>query len=515
MKISAQTYKITSGKLIVRVAAILGALIGTLEAQSTPSVTLLYNNYSGTKPGLPNYGISPGSLFVIVGSNLVTTSNTSEVFPLTTNLNGTSVSVTVNGTPTQPTLYYVLPTQISAVLPEGTPVGTGTLTVSSGGTTGQTFPIQVVQSAFGILTDNGAGFGPAAAFDTNYTPISATHPATTGELIAFWGTGVGPDPANDDRTEPQQTNNLTGIDMQVYIGGVAATVFYKGRSAYPGVDEVFAYVPAGVPTGCYVSVVTVSGTITSNYATIPVAPQGASACSDQVSILSDWQTLAGKASANVATLEIISQSLQTSAQAQTTSGATAQFKTDNAGQIYSELFSNGLVSVGSCIVDQGNTAGSPTVISAGPNLAVSGPGGQQSAFTYSAGKTPAAYTASLPNSFIPTSGGTFTFSGLGGGGAQIGSFSTSVTIPPAVTWTNMAAASSILIPQGFTLNWTGGTANGLVSITGDSSGAAGVDVKFQCLASAAAGTFTIPAEVLLSLPNTTTTAKLGIPSFEN
>jgi hypothetical protein len=42
-----------------------------------------------------------------------------------------------------------------------------------------------------------------------------------------------------------------------------------------------------------------------------------------------------------------------------------------------------------------------------------------------------------------------------------------------------------------------------------------VDVKFQCLASAAAGTFTIPAEVLLSLPNTTTTANLGIASFEN
>ena len=319
------------GKLILGASTILG-LMGTLHAQA-PSVTLLYNNYSGTKPGLPNYGISPGSLFVIVGSNLATTSNTSEVFPLTTNLNGTSVSVTVNGTTTQPYLYYVLPTQIAAVLPENTPVGTGTLTVSSAGTTGQSFPVQVVESAFGILTDNGAGFGPAAAFDTNYTPITATHPATPGELIVFWGTGVGPDPANDDRTEPQQTNNLTGVNMQVYIGGVAATVYYKGRSAYPGVDVVFAYVPAGVPMGCYVSVATVSGTITSNYGTIPVAPQGASACSDSVSILSDWQTLAGKASANVATLEIISQTTQTSTQAQATAGASAQFKTDNASQI--------------------------------------------------------------------------------------------------------------------------------------------------------------------------------------
>jgi uncharacterized protein (TIGR03437 family) len=514
MKSSAKhgTYNV---QLIVSVAAILGGLTGSLEGQSNPSVTLLYNNYSGTKPGLPNYGISPGSLFVIVGSNLATSSNTSEVFPLAANLNGTSVSVTVNGSTTQPTLYYVLPTQIAAVLPEGTPAGSGTLTVSSGGATSQPFPIQVVQSAFGILTENGAGFGPAAAFDTNYTPIAATHPAIPGELIAFWGTGVGPDPANDDKTEPQQANNLTGLSMQVYIGGVSATVFYKGRSAYPGVDEVFVYVPAAAPMGCYVSVVMVSGTITSNYATIPLAPEGASSCTDQVSVLSGWQALAGKSSANVGTLEIVSQATQTGAQTQTSSGATAQFKTDNAGQIYSELFSDGLISVGSCIVDQGNTAGSPTVISAGPNLVISGPGGLESAFTYTAGGTPAAYMAALPNSFIPASGGTFTFSGSGGGGGQIGSFNTSVTIPPPITWTNMAAASSIVIPQGFTLNWTGGTSNGLVSITGDSVGAGGVDVKFECLASAASGTFTVPPQVLLSLPNTATTAKLGLASFEN
>jgi hypothetical protein len=110
--------KIGLGKRTLAASTILVGLMGTVHAQG-PSVTLLYNNYSGTKTGLPNYGISPGSLFVIVGSNLATTSNTSEVFPLTTNLNGTSVSVTVNGTTTQPYLYYVLPAQIAAVLPEG------------------------------------------------------------------------------------------------------------------------------------------------------------------------------------------------------------------------------------------------------------------------------------------------------------------------------------------------------------------------------------------------------------
>jgi len=39
---------------------------------------------------LPNYGISPGSLFIIKGTGLANTTNTTEAFPLTQNLNGTS-----------------------------------------------------------------------------------------------------------------------------------------------------------------------------------------------------------------------------------------------------------------------------------------------------------------------------------------------------------------------------------------------------------------------------------------
>lgn len=487
---------------------------GVVPVSAQPSVSALTNNYSYTKAGLPNYGISPGSVFVIYGTGLATTTNTAETFPLNTTLNGTSVSVTVNGTTTQPTLYYILPTQIAAVLPEDTPLGTGTITVTTAQGTSQGVPIQVVQSDFGILTDNNAGFGPAAAFDTSYIPITATHPATPGQLIVFWGTGVGPDPNNDDKTEPQQENNLTSIPMQVYIGGVSATVYYKGRSTYPGVDEVFVYVPSGVPMGCYVSVVTLSGSITSNYATIPVAPQGASSCTDQISILNDWGTLVGKSSANVATLELVSSTTETSTGTQTSAEVQGQFKTENTVQIYSELFSDHFVSVGSCVVDQGNSAGAPTIISAGPNLSVSGPGGEQVIVPYTAGQSPA-YSASLPSTFIPSTGGTFTVSGAGGSGAQIGSFNASVTAPPAITWTNMSAASSIILSQGITLNWTGATSDGLVSIIGDSTGTAGVDVKFVCFASAGDGTFTVPPEVLLSLPDTTTSGKLKITNFED
>lgn len=489
-------------------------LLVLAPAFAQPVVTELQNNYSYTQPGLPNYGISPGMLFIIKGTGLGSITNTAEKFPLTTSLNGISVSVTVNGTTTQPTLYYILPTQIGAVLPEGTPLGSGTLTVSTGLQTSQAVPIQVVQSDFGILTYNGAGTGPAYAFDQNYNPITATYPATPGELIVFWGTGVGPDPANDDKTEPQQANNLSSVPMNVYIGGVQAQVFYKGRSAYPGVDEVFVYVPTGVPTGCYVSVVTQSGSITSNFTTIPVAASGSASCSDSVTVASDWHTLIGRTSTNVADLSVIGGTRQTGLGSQTISSATAQFRTDNASQIYSELFNDGFASVGSCIVNPPGSTNAGTPLSAGASLTLTGPGNEQAMVAYTSGANPP-YAATLPAGFIPAGGGTFTFTGSDTGVGQVTGFTAAATVPAPVTWTNMSAASSIVASQGFTMTWTGGNPNNLVQIFGDSTGSAGLDVTFECIVPASPGSFTIPPQVLQSLPSTGPGATLGLLSLSN
>ena len=51
---------------------------------NTPTITKIQNNYSNIPPGLPNYGIAQGSLFVIYGSGLVSTTNIEEKFPCST-----------------------------------------------------------------------------------------------------------------------------------------------------------------------------------------------------------------------------------------------------------------------------------------------------------------------------------------------------------------------------------------------------------------------------------------------
>ena len=252
----------------------------------TPTITNVLNNYSSILPGLPNYGISPGAIFVIYGSNLSTQpatplqSSASPGLPKT--LNGTSVSVTVKGTTATPVIYYTSPTQVAAVLPSTTPVGTGTITVTSGTQTSAAAPIQVVQSAFGLDTLLGTGTGPGVVEDANFNVLLPSASATPGQSIILWGSGIGADTANDDNTYPQKQDDLTSaLGLKVYIGGIQANVAYAGRSQYPGLDQINVTVPNNVALGCGVSVVVTAGTplITSNVATIPVAASRG-ACSD-------------------------------------------------------------------------------------------------------------------------------------------------------------------------------------------------------------------------------------------
>jgi len=61
-------------------------------------------------------------------------------------LNGASLTVVVGSVTTHPALYYTSSTQIAAVLPAATPVGTGSLTVNYRGTNSAPTPIQVVRA---------------------------------------------------------------------------------------------------------------------------------------------------------------------------------------------------------------------------------------------------------------------------------------------------------------------------------------------------------------------------------
>jgi uncharacterized protein (TIGR03437 family) len=174
-----------------------------------PFIYWVQNNYSLLLPGVPNYGIAPGSLFTIQGLNLSGNSaavlQSSAAPGLPTTLNQTSLSATVNGVTTTPVLYYTSEAAVAAVLPSTTPVGTGTITLTFNGNKTQA-PIQVVASAVGLDTLLGAGGGAGVVTDSNFNLLGLTNSATPGEAVTLWGSGVGADTSNCDTTYPQEQN---------------------------------------------------------------------------------------------------------------------------------------------------------------------------------------------------------------------------------------------------------------------------------------------------------------------
>jgi uncharacterized protein (TIGR03437 family) len=404
-----------------------------------------------------------------------------------------------------PAFYYAIPTQLGVVLPSNTPVGTGTITVSYGGQNSAPAPISVVAHAFGFDFYGGA---LAAATDNGDGHLITTgNSAKPGETIAFWGTGDGADTNNSDVNPPTHFDNLSGITA-LYLGNVQVPVVYQGRSGYQGVDEVVITIPANAPTGCAVSVSAVSGSgntaMVSNFVTIPISTNGGT-CVDPLAFVSPAQasTLAGQATVKFGAVSIGQTTMPNAVGGgtATTDSATAIFESIG-GSSLTGYQSSSRPSLQSCYVTQSGSA-TPvnpftfTGLNAG-SVSVAGPAGTQT-LTSNPG-FPGTYIAeTLPAGFVPASGGSFTFTGTGG--TAVGPFTAGLSLPSLLTWTNASSDGTVSRGQGVTVNWTGGTGSGFVEISGGSAAASGAfSASFVCDAPASAGTFTVPASVLLALP---------------
>jgi uncharacterized protein (TIGR03437 family) len=509
--------------------ALAGIFAGAALGQ-TPTVGGLLNNYSFTLPGLPNYGIAEGSIFDIYGTNMASAATSLQNPPLQSTLNGVTIDVTVNGTITHPLFYFLSADQIDAVLPSSTPVGTGTITVTTSAGTSAPFPITVVAADFGLLTQNN-GSGPVAGFNANNNGafLSFTAAANPGEILELWGTGLGPVPG--DATLVQVTN-----PVQVYIGGVAATVQYAGRSSYEGLDQLNVYVPDGV-LGCFNSVEVVTGSYASNFGTVPVAAKGSRTCADSNSLLTS--TLLNQITEPGGSLSIgvISVSQLTmpgiTVDGVTVGGSTIDTGSASFEKITSAQFNQGgfaaalggFSSNGSCFVDSFTTSDVSTTslplsfqftsLNAGPDINISGPGGAI-AMPLQTLKGVFSYTTPIGNtSFIPAAGGDFTFSGTGG--PDVGAFTTpQVDIAAPVTWTNVSDLATVTRSKGLTVNWTGGATGSYVGIKGFSLAAVNGSTTdyivgfFSCRALASAQTYTVPAGVLQTLPVSSTLSESGV-----
>jgi uncharacterized protein (TIGR03437 family) len=202
-----------------------------LPPQSGPGVFLnpqgVLNAASFAPPGYP---ISPGGVMTLFGTGFPATSATASAPPFSTNLGG--VEVSVNGTLAP--VYSVTSTQISAIVPFEATGSTATLVVSVNGTKSNPVVVPMAATSPGIFSIPSNGISSAAALHADYSVVSAANPATQGEIISIYLTGLGSTnpPVADGAAAPGKAPfaNITGA-LAIYVGGVqvpANQIYYAG-----------------------------------------------------------------------------------------------------------------------------------------------------------------------------------------------------------------------------------------------------------------------------------------------
>ncbi len=505
--------------------AVCGFALTPLTAAPSIATLGVKNSASYANPGFTNGAIAQGSLFVVFGSGMGPAQiQYATSFPLPATLAGTSVSVTVNGSTLPCVMIYTQDGQLAAILPSTTPTGSGTMTVTYNNSTSPTAPVNVVANSPGLFTRNQQGSGPGVVQDVNGTANSLINSFRPTQTVTFWATGLGPISGSD--AMPPPTGNLPGINVTALIGGQSATVTYAGRSSFAGVDQINVTIPAGI-SGCFVSAGFFVNGVPSNFTSISVNSTGG-VCSDPNLFTSaDIQNVANGNSIRLAG-SLLSQYTATG----TVLGLPLKLDYETGKSYFQKYdpatFLNSLagladlaVSPGSCSVFQyvNNAFVDPVPahgLDAGGAINVSGNGAGMTEANSVIGHYQGTFSNLNPLSpstpFLKP-GGTFAVDN-GSGGADVGAYKSSVTLPPAITWTNKPTASTISRSQDLKITWSGGDPAAFVYVFGQSPlDPNGTGVEFGCVARNSDGGLTIPAPILSALPvsSTVTLAGFNIP----
>jgi uncharacterized protein (TIGR03437 family) len=489
-----------------------------LAVSTAPVISQVANAASYNPAGLPNGPIAQGAIFVIKGSNLgpAAISIAAAAFQKTT-LSGTSVSVTVGGATVSPLMYYTSAGQLAALLPSNTPTGTGTVTVTYNNQTGPAAPIAVTQNNLGIFTVSSDGTGAGIVTYPDYSLVSATKAANCGgvyttcgaanpgDTLILWGTGFGAVNGNDADSVGLGVNQ-PGVPLTVWLGAVQAPVLYQGRSGCCiGEDQIVFTVPATVATGCAVPLVVQMGNLVSNSVVMPVAAAGSRACtpSNPTLTAASVQQLSGSAPLSFGTVNLMRQDNYPGFQDvfKASFGRTTVIP---ALQPFAASYLD-IAPPGTCMAFTTTDPGlsqpfaGETSLDAGAQLTITGPGGAKSI----AGGG-GSYKGLLSGSGAYLVPGTYTVTGAGG--ANVPAFTATMTIPQMPVMTSPPPDSvnptAVTRSSGMTITWSGGSPNGFVEISGSNAtnNTFSAGASFQCTASTAAGTLTVPAYVLLALP---------------
>ena len=242
--------------------AVLAALDSSVAAQSLPAApqtTATVSTASGVKAlaavsaaSFQSNEIAPESIVAAFGSELSTTAQVNDAWPLPYVLAGTSVKLRdAAGRAHDAPLFFVAPEQVNFFIPPGVAFGEATVTITSGDGALSQGTLQLVDCAPGLFAMNGNGAGVAAATvlrvrgSAHYFEIMARFdveanqwmtlpiafgPSADRVFLALYGTGI------------RGRASLSNVTMT--IGGASVPVSYAGaQGSLFGLDQVNVEIP--------------------------------------------------------------------------------------------------------------------------------------------------------------------------------------------------------------------------------------------------------------------------------
>ena len=212
--------------------------------------------------------VAPGSLAVLFGAGLASSTASANTLPLTTNLAGTTLTVAGKTAP----LLYVSPAQITFQVPAATPAGTAKVIVNGPGGASAAYSLTITAQAPAIF-QYGTNHAMAQNADGSLNSTSAR--AASGSYITVYLTGQGAvnNPVADGQATPASPLATATATATATIGTTSASVAFLGLTpGLAGLAQANIQVP-DLPTGDYPLFITAGGYLSAS-AVISVSGTG-------------------------------------------------------------------------------------------------------------------------------------------------------------------------------------------------------------------------------------------------
>ena len=209
-------------------------LATTFRIDPGPSGPALLSESVLNAASLRNGPIAPGEIVTLLGAFGITPDSSPGIVAT---VNGIAASV-----------LYASGNQINTVVPWGLDAAKpAELAIRSQKSQFAQVIVPMAAASPALFTQNGAGIGPGAILNEDYSPNSTSNPAPAGSVVMMYGTGFGllNPPGKDGQAGVLST---TTLPVSAKIAGVQAEVLYSGAApGLPsGVIQINIRVPAGV-----------------------------------------------------------------------------------------------------------------------------------------------------------------------------------------------------------------------------------------------------------------------------